>query len=470
MIMCTISDTAVSDILQQGQIYEVGGAVRDRLLSNAIEAKDRDYLVCGIPYSDLSKLLRNYGKVDLVGRSFGVIKFTQKRNSDLHTFDISLPRKEHSTGVGHKDFEVLFDPDLSVEDDLTRRDFTINAMALSLDSDELIDPLNGQLDLEKKQIRMVSTRAFPEDPLRMLRAIQFAARLGFSIEPKTLKAIKENASLIHSVSVERISEELNKLLIRAKEPSVGFRLMQETGILKEILPELEESVGVDQPGGYHKYEVFEHILHMIDETPPKLHMRLAALFHDITKPRAKRIVEGGATFYGHEKTGAIVAGKVMRRLRYSTELIRQVKMLVDRHMFTTAVSDKGMRRLIKRVGQDLIFDLLDIRRADVVAQGMGGTTEDVDEFEQAIREELEKRPPFSLQDLTVNGNDIMKTFELPGTSLIGEILDYLMEKVLDNPEDNDREKLMEFARSYLANRETKISNKSLTTGEANEDT
>ncbi|MCP4703250.1 MAG: CCA tRNA nucleotidyltransferase, partial [candidate division Zixibacteria bacterium] len=231
--MCTISDTVVTDILQQGHIYEVGGAVRDRLLSQSIEAKDRDYLVCGIPYSNLSRLLKNYGKVDLVGRSFGVIKFTQKRNSDPYTFDISLPRKEHSTGVGHKDFEVLFDPGLSVEDDLTRRDFTINAMAFSLDNKKLIDPLNGQLDLEKRQIRMVSDQAFPEDPLRMLRAIQFAARLDFSIEPKTLKAIKKNASLIQSVSVERINEELNKLLVRAKEPSVGFRLMQETGLLKE---------------------------------------------------------------------------------------------------------------------------------------------------------------------------------------------------------------------------------------------
>jgi len=277
LIMCTISNRVVSDILQQGQIYEVGGAVRDRLLSRTIEAKDRDYLVCGIPYTNLSKLLRNYGKVDLVGRSFGVIKFTQKRGNAPFTFDISLPRKEFSTGVGHKDFKVSFDPSLGVEEDLTRRDFTINAIALSLDSKELIDPLNGQLDLEKRQIRMVSPQAFPEDPLRMLRAIQFAARLEFIIEPLTLAAIKENASLIQSVSVERISEELNKLLVRAKEPSVGFRLLQETGLLKEILPELEETVDVYQPGGYHKYDVFEHILHMIDETPPKLHMRLTAM-------------------------------------------------------------------------------------------------------------------------------------------------------------------------------------------------
>jgi len=455
LIMCSISDTVISEILRRGQIYEVGGAVRDRLLNRTAAAKDRDYLVCGIPFDNLSRLLSNYGKVDLVGSSFGVIKFTQKRDSSPYTFDISLPRKEYSTGIKHKDFRISFDPNLSVEDDLSRRDFTINAMALSLDNNELIDPLNGRLDLKKKQIRMVSSQAFPEDPLRMLRAIQFAARLEFSIEPKTLKAIKEYAPLIQSVSTERINEELNKLLVQARKPSVGFRLMQETGLLREILPELEKTVGVDQPGGFHKYNVFEHTLVMIDETPPKLHMRLAALFHDITKPQTKQLVPGGATFYGHEKSGAWVAGKVLKRLRYSTEIIRKVGILVDRHMFTTAVTEKGMRRLIRRVGRDLIFDLLDIRRADVVAQGMGGTTEDVDEFEQAIRDELEKQPPFGLQDLAVNGEDIMKMFELSESPLIGDVLDYLMEKVLDIPEDNNRDKLMEFARSFIANRRNK---------------
>lgn len=450
MIMCTISDAVVSDILLQGQIYEVGGAVRDKYLSRTVEAKDRDYLVCGIPFNNLSKLLRNHGKVDLVGRSFGVIKFTQKRNNNQYTFDISLPRREHSTGIGHKDFNVSFDPNLSVEEDLTRRDFTINAMAMSLGTDELIDPLNGLIDLKNKQIRMVSSQAFREDPLRMLRAIQLAARLEFTIERETLISIKEHARLIKTVSVERINEELNKLLILAKEPSVGFRLMLSTGILIEIMPELMQTVNVDQPGGYHKYNVFEHILHMIDVTPNELHMRLAALFHDITKPQAKRIVEGGATFYGHEKTGARVAGKVMKRLRYSSELIRQVKILVDQHMFTTEVSDKGMRRLIKRVGQDLIYDLLDIRRADVVAQGMGGNTDDVDEFEKAIRDEIEKQPPFGLKDLAVDGEDIMKQFELPQSPLVGEVLNFLMEKVLDNPEDNDRSRLIELAQSFLS--------------------
>jgi tRNA nucleotidyltransferase (CCA-adding enzyme) len=452
LTMCTISDTVVSEILRQGHIYEVGGAVRDKILNRAIEASDRDYLVCGIPYGNLSKLLRNHGKVDLVGRSFGVIKFTQMRRSGQFTFDISLPRREYSTGVGHKDFDVSFDPSLSVEEDLTRRDFTINAMALSLKNKKLIDPLNGQLDLKKKQIKMVSPRAFIDDPLRMIRAIQLAARLEFTIEPATLEAINNNADLINSVSPERINEELNKLLLRAKQPSIGFRLMQSTGLLNEILPELEEAVGVDQPGGYHKYNVFEHILLMTDVAPMVLHIRLASLFHDITKPRAKRLVEGGATFYGHEKSGAKLAEKIMKRLRYSSEIIRKVSMLVEQHMFTTAVTDKGRRRLIRRVGQDLIFDLLDIRRADVIAQGMGGRTDDVDEFERAIRDEIDKKPPFGLKDLVLSGNDIKAEFDLPQSPIIGEVLNYLMEKVLDNPEDNNRDKLINIAQSFLVSK------------------
>ncbi len=448
--MCNISDTVIKAILQKGRIYEVGGAVRDSFLKRPV--KERDYLVSGIPYQELSAILKNYGKVDLVGRSFGVIKFTQARGEKRYTFDIALPRKEFSTGVGHKDFEVSFDPFLKIEDDLTRRDFTINAMALPLDGGKLIDPLGGLVDLQNQLIRMVSPNSFPEDPLRMLRAIQFAARLRFKVEPKTFEAIKEHAHLIDSVSPERIAEELNKLLLLADEPSEGFRIMQSSGLMKHFLPELETTVGVDQPGGYHAYDVFEHTLRAIDAAPRSLKIRLAAMFHDIAKPQAKQLTEDGATFYGHEKISARKALKIMRRLRYSNEIIDDVYLLVDRHMYTVPGTDKGLRRLIRRVTPELIFDLLELRRADIVAQGKGGTGEDVNEFEVRIREELEKQPPFSVTDLAINGDDVMELFSVPQSKLVGDILDYLLEKVLDEPADNTRDKLTEFARSYMANR------------------
>lgn len=448
--MCKLSQEAIDDILRAGRIYEVGGAVRDRLLARGAEVKDHDYLVTGIRYDDLTSILHRHGRVDLVGRSFGVIKFTQFRKGTHYTFDISLPRREHSTGVGHKDFEVTYDPDIPVEDDLIRRDFTINAMAMSLDNEQLVDPLHGQLDLQNRMIRMTSPQSFVEDPLRMLRAVQFSARFHFMIEPETFKAIRDHAELIKSVSAERIADELTKLLERADAPSDGFRIMQTTGLLKHILPELDACVGVTQPGPYHKYDVFEHTMHVLDAAKPSLRLRLAALFHDIRKPQHRRVSEEGdrATFYGHEIGGARAARDVMRRLRFSNDLTKEVTTLVERHMFTTAVSDKGLRRLVKRVGTDLIWDLLDLRRADVAGQGMNGKTDDVDQFEAEIKAELDKRPPFGLGDLALSGHDIMTMFGIPPSPPVGKILNYLMEKVLDNPEDNTRERLETFARDY----------------------
>lgn len=449
--MAQLSQATINAVLEKGRMYEVGGAVRDRMLTGQ-GSHDLDFLVTGITYDDLSHILRKHGQVNLVGRSFGVIKYTEYRDGEPVTFDISLPRTEYSTGVGHKDFEVKYDPTLSVEDDLVRRDFTINAMAIELGTDTLIDPLDGRKDLENRLIRIVYPESFTDDPLRMLRAIVFAARFEFEIEERTMAMLKENVQLIHSVSAERIADELRKLLERADHPSIGFRLMEQTGLLREILPELQDCVGVDQPGGYHAYDVFEHTLRAVDASPKNFRVRLAALFHDINKPQSKRPVvrdgEQAATFYGHETMGARTAQEVMRRLKLSNDLTKQVVTLVDRHMFTTAVTDKGMRRLIRKVGVPLIFELLDLRRADVIAQGMGGTTDDVDEFEAHIRDELTKKPPFSLRDLALNGGDIMRILGLPPGREVGRILDYLMEQVLDDPAQNTRERLIELATEY----------------------
>jgi tRNA nucleotidyltransferase (CCA-adding enzyme) len=448
--MCRLSEDAVQAIGRLGRIYEVGGVVRDRLLGFDVSSKDRDYLVTGIPYDELTRLLRPHGNVELVGRSFGVIKFTQFVRGQSHTFDIALPRKEHSTGVGHRDFAVNFDPDLPVEDDLGRRDFTINAMALALDDQTLVDPLGGRDDIARKELRMTSERSFEEDPLRMLRAVQFAARFEFQIEPHTFEAIKRHASLIQTVSPERIAEELNKMLALAAKPSGGFRLMEQAGLLKEILPELSLCVGVEQPGPFHAHDVFEHTIRVVDATPARLRVRLAALFHDIRKPQAKRPTEDGrATFYGHEATSARTVHEVMARLRYAYEITHDVSTLVGRHMFTTDVTDKGLRRLVKKVGVDLIFDLLDLRRADVVGQGMGGKTDDVDQFEAAIRAELEKKPPLGYSDLAISGYDIMSLFGLEPGPMVGSALAHLLDKALDDPSVNTREMLTALAKTYL---------------------
>ena len=454
-----LSEKIIKAILKRGRIYEVGGAVRDKHISPILPDKDKDYLVTGIPLDELCSFLSQFGKVDLVGKSFGVIKFLpSKRFNGDHVFDIALPRKEYSTGPGHKDFKVEYDHNLRVEDDLSRRDFTINAMAEDLSTGELVDPLNGRKDIKKRLIKVTNPNSFRDDPLRMLRGVQFAARFEFELEEETLQSLHENADLIASISAERIQEELNKLLTKAKYPSAGFRLMQKVGLLKKILPELASCVGVTQPGGYHAYDVFEHSIMTVDFAPRDLVLRLAALFHDVSKPETKVPTQDGATFYGHEKRGSRVARKVLQRLRYSNQIIEQVTLLVDKHMFTTGVTDKGVRRLIRKMGEELIFPLLELRRADVAAQGKGGSTKDVDELEERIRLELERKPPFGLKDLEVKGNDIMDTFKIPPSPLVGQVLNYLLELVLDNPELNQKTRLMKEAKFFLKNISTTSTN------------
>ncbi len=446
--MSGLPEKLVKEILPKGKLYEVGGAVRDFLLSGK-ETEEKDYLVTGIPLQELIAILNKFGQYDTVGKSFGVIKFSPRDSEYKVTFDIALPRKEYSTGPGHRDFEVQFDHTLKVEDDLGRRDFTINAIAKEVATGKLIDPFGGQSDLQKKIIRQAFPQAFLEDPLRMLRAIQFAARFEFEIEPETFESLKRNAHLISSVSPERIQDELNKLLLKADRPSLGFRLMQTSGLLRHILPELEACVGVDQPGVWHKYDVFEHTLLTIDYCPKNLIIRLAALFHDINKPQTRVLVGDGATFYGHEIIGARTAEKVMSRLRYSNEIMNAVHLLVEKHMFTTNVTDKGLRRLIKKA-EGRIFDLLELRKADIIAQGRGDAgVREIEEFEKLVREEIARKPPFGLPDLKVDGHIIMEKFKLSPGPVIGKVLNHLLEKVLDDPDFNQEDLLLKEAQEYL---------------------
>ncbi len=435
-------------ILKAGKLYEVGGSVRDSLVNPDFELKDRDYLVTGIPLEDLISILRRFGRVDVVGRSFGVIKFTPKGQDS--TCDMAIPRTEKSTGIAHKDFEVSYDPDLSVEVDLKRRDFTINAMAREIPSGELIDPCGGKQDIRKKIIRIVFPKAIAEDPLRILRGTQFSARFEFQIEAGTLRSMKESAALLKTVSPERMAEEIGKMLTKADKPSIGFRYLLEIGALDIIFPELVECIGVDQPGGYHKWDVFDHTMVCVDNAPRRLAVRLAALFHDIGKPQTRELVKDGATFYGHDRLSATMATKALKRLRYSNEIIEQVSKLVSKHMFSDSAGEKGVRRLIRAVGIEFIYDLLDLRRADIVAQGMGQDPSEVDEFEARVTEEIEKKSPFGFQDLAVNGDEIKSEFGIPEGPLVGQILDDLLEMVLDDPSSNIRETLLLKAKEFLA--------------------
>ncbi len=441
------------------EIFEVGGPVRDRLLGQT--NKDQDYLIRKLGLKNICTILKPYGKVALVGQFFGVIKFTPFLNHNT-TIDFSLPRKEHSTGQGHRDFEVKFDPMLPVTEDLGRRDFTINAMAWNIETKELIDPFSGQKDLENKILRQVFDQAFVEDPLRMLRGIQFAARFKLKIEDKTMQAMQEQATKIKTVSAERIAEEIKKLFI-AKHPSSGFALMAQAGLLQQVLPELAALKGISQdkqPGE----DVFDHTMRVLDaarsdkaiENLANINLMFAALLHDIGKATTSRYHEPSnrIVFFGHQAASARRARKILKRLKVENIGVNThtVLTLIKNHMFETKAfySDKAIRRFIHKIGKDLILLLLDLRLADNRGGKHPHSIKGVQRLKKRIIEEIERKPPFGAKDLAINGNDIIN-LGIPQGPAIGYIQKQLVEVVLDNPELNTKEHLLALAKNLRDN-------------------
>jgi len=441
-----------------GRVFEVGGTVRDRLLGRA--AKDKDLLVTGLALDAITKILRRHGEVFTVGKSFGVLKFHPKDEPETE-YDIALPRKETSTGKGHKDFVVDFDPHLSVEVDLSRRDFTVNAMAIETATGKLIDPFNGEEDLKKRLLRMVFDRAFEEDPLRLLRAVQFAARFKLEVEPATFEAMKKNAELIRTVSPERVSEEIRKLL-SAEKPSEGFVLMRDTGLLGPLLPELAENVGVEQGNKAHKDDVFLHTMKVLDASRKDdaipfagdLELMLAALFHDVGKARTQRfdVEKNRMTFYGHQTLSKRMARKRMSHLKMTVLGVNpeNVAHLVEHHMFQTKAhfNDRAIRRFINKVGPDHILKLVDLRIADNRGGKYPEGIKGVLRLRRKIQDELEKKTPFGVKDLAVRGTDLMD-MGIPEGPEIGRILKELVEYVLDDPQVNTKEALLDLAKKIL---------------------
>ncbi len=432
----------------KGQIYEVGGTLRDTLLG--IPHKDKDLLVTGIPMPELISLLEKHGKVQQVGKSFGVIKFRPYQGQS--EFDIALPRIEQSTGPGHRDFQVSFDPYIPVEKDLGRRDFTINAMARNLQTGEIHDPFKGQEDLKDKKIRMVFKNTFLEDPLRLLRAVQFAARFNFEIENETREEMKKDSALIRNVSPERIIEEVRKLLM-AEKPSVGFWIMRETDLLRHVFPDVQGMIGVPQPKK-HGGDVFEHTLKVLDASRANkdvasagdLELMFSALFHDTGKPATAAFSKekNDVTFHGHQIISKRIWLKWMKKYKASMLGIdgENVARLVDNHMFETKsfYSERAIRRFINKIGPDLIYKQIDLRIADKKGGGYPESIKGVLKLKNKIAEELSKKPPFGPKDLVLKGSDLISLGIAEGPQ-IGKILKDLVEIVLDHPEKNTTEEL-----------------------------
>jgi tRNA nucleotidyltransferase (CCA-adding enzyme) len=386
--------------------------------------------------------------------------------------EFAPPRKEVSTGPGRHDFEIVADPSLPVEDDMRRRDFTINAMAKRLATGELVDPLSGRKDLQDRVLRTVSPTSFAEDPLRLVRALRFVSQLGFDPDEQTLQQMHEEAGAVRLVSGERIGGglaadgmgELSKLVLGA-QPAKALRLARDTGVLVQMLPEFERSIGFDQESRYHDLTVDEHTFAVVQETAEAnyaLPVRLAALFHDIGKPyTAWRGTDGRLHYYAkpgyadhsHEQVSAQLANEALRRLRYPNALRDRVCRIVRHHMFKVGKGDAvRARRFLAKHGDELAFQLVDHKEADFLGKrGTDGPPplEDVEKLRRFRRVlERERRQPHRLKDLAVDGSDLIELGFRPGPEL-GRTLQELLRDVVEKPERNTRDALLARARAKL---------------------
>jgi poly(A) polymerase/tRNA nucleotidyltransferase (CCA-adding enzyme) len=431
------------EIIGEGELYRVGGAVRDELLGRTEICHDTDYLVRGMTPEALETILKRHGRVELVGKMFGVYKFVPAGGAEQ--YDIAFPRMEKSSGPGHRDFDVDWDWRLDVETDLGRRDFTINAMARDVRDDRLIDPHGGRRDLESGVVRMLFRNTFAEDPLRILRGVRFSVQLGMTIEECTRSEMKANVSLLDSLSAERVQEELTRILSGCEKPGDSFVLLREIGALAHILPELDRCAGVEQ-NEYHPHDVFVHSLRTCDCAPrDNLTVRWAALLHDVGKVDTRHTVEDEklgerVVFYGHQNVSADVASAVLQRLRYANEFVSRCVNLIRFHMFNYEPGWKAatVRRFIRRVGEENLGDLFLLREADAKSRGR---SDDLTGLSERIRAELEQRNAITLADLAVDGRDVMRECGIAAGPEIGRILSELLELVLEDPSLNDRDSL-----------------------------
>ncbi|MDP3994679.1 MAG: HD domain-containing protein [bacterium] len=417
------------------EIYIVGGAVRDIVMGKL--TNDWDMTTNAKPEEILDII-----EGGLYNNEFGTV-FSPNSDDPDRPHEITTFRKEEGySDLRHPD-KITWGKTL--KEDLSRRDFTINAMALK--GSELIDLFDGQKDIKTKTVKTVgdADERFSEDALRMMRAIRIAAELGFIIEKKTLEAIKNNASLINKIAKERVKEELFKL-ISSPYPYDGMLLLRSSGLMAEILPELEKCFGVEQksPGRHHIYDVGTHLfvsLKSCKSQDPVV--RFATLIHDIGKPQTYRKLENGTiTFYNHEVVSNKIARNISDRLRLSNNEKEKLIKLVQFHQFTVdeRQTDSAIRRFIKNVGLENVKDMLALRVADRLGGGARETSWRLEEFKKRLVEV--QKQPFAVKDLKIDGNDVMKTLNLKPGPKIGEILEKIFEEVVAKKIPNERGPLL----------------------------
>jgi tRNA nucleotidyltransferase (CCA-adding enzyme) len=417
----------------------VGGGLRDILLGRPVT----DWDVCTDAKPDV--VIELFAKAIPTGVAHGTVTVVTEGGA----VEVTTFRKEGAYSDSRRPDDVEFIGTL--EDDLARRDFTVNAMAYDPSSGEILDPLGGRSDLDKGIIRCVGDplERFSEDALRPLRAIRLAAALNFAIEKATFEAISVLKDKIYSqVAAERVRDELLKMM-SAKTPSTAIEMMHSTSMLSHVLPELEEAVGVPQ-NRYHAYDVYYHSLMSCDAvSTEKPLVRLAALLHDIGKPATKEEISGDATFYNHQCVGAEMADLAMRRLRFSRADRVHVVKLIRHHMFnyTPEWSDGALRRFVKKVGEENLADLFDLRIADRLGNGLKeGFPVYIEEMRARIESILRQNHALSVSDLAIDGTDVIRELGIPPGPEVGKILKKLLDDVIENPSLNSREKLLSLIR------------------------
>ncbi len=447
----------VTKTLESGgfEAFLVGGCVRDLILG--LIPKDWDVTTNATPEEIIALFPKTfyentYGTVGVVNE--------ETEEGSLKVIEVTPYRLETSYTDHRRPDSVTFSKTLT--DDLKRRDFTINAIALN-SKGEIVDPHEGLKDILSKTIRTVGNakERFNEDALRIMRAVRLFAELDFTIEQNTYEAIQKLASTLEKIAKERIRDEFIKIII-SSQPARGIEMAQKLGILRYIVPELEEGLGVKQNQA-HAFDVWTHLMKTLQHSADKewpLYIRLAALFHDVGKPATRRFdkAKNDPTFYGHEVVGARMTEKIMQNLRFSKDLTERVVKLVRWHMFfsdTEQITLSAVRRLVAKVGKDNVWDLMNVRVCDRI--GTGRPKENpyrLRKYKSMIEEVM--RDPVSVGMLAIDGKSVMEAAKIPAGPKIGHILHALLEEVLEDPTLNTKEYL-----GKKANELAKLSEKEL---------
>lgn len=426
-------------IENEHKAYVVGGCVRDSIMGR----EPHDWDICtSASTNEIMSVFKDY-EIIPTGLKHGTVTIIVGQES----YEITTFRIDGDYLDNRRPSEVIFTD--SIEEDLKRRDFTINAMAYN-DVEGLLDPFNGKADIERKLIKCVGKAEdrFNEDALRILRALRFASQLGFDIEENTSKAMKSLKENLRNISVERINSELCKAIKGTRFSAI---ISEYREILVEFIPEFKDTIGFNQNNPYHAYDVFEHTVHALENCPNELVTSLAVLFHDIGKPHCYTDGEDGYRhFKGHGKVSAEITKNILERLRFDNRTCEEVVQLVYYHDATFEVGTKYVKRWLNKIGEEQFHRLLNIRIADIMGQSDAWKTnperiDKVHNMRKAFSSVLMEGSCFTLKKLAINGNDLILLGYKQGKEL-GDMLNSLLQKIIDEELENDRDELLDYVR------------------------